>query len=194
MSAQWISYFGYGSLVNRNTRPEGEEAINATLKGWQRVWNHRVTKTDARHACTSLSIEPADTCISGVLVRIPQAKLADLDKREFGYERLTLSIADFDVPDGLDVDEIQVYRSLEPNRHLSDSAHPVAQSYVDVVMAGYLTRFGDDGLQQLLASTRGWDRPMVDDRADPIYPRSVELQAAQHHYFDSLLTPLRLFN
>lgn len=191
MSAQSINYFGYGSLVNRHTRPDGEEAINVTLKGWRRVWNHRVTNVDARHACTSLSIERAEAQIKGVLVRIPQAKLADLDEREFGYERLTLSASNFALPEGLDVDEIQVYRSLEPNRHLADSEHPVTQSYVDCVMAGYQARFGDEGLLELLASTRGWDRPTMNDRAEPTYPRSVKLPENLHHYFDSLLMPLR---
>ncbi len=191
MSAQLISYFGYGSLVNRNTRPHGEEAINVTLKGWRRVWNHRVTNIDARHACTSLSIERAQGVINGVLVRIPYAQLADLDAREYGYERLTLSAEDFVLPEGLEVDEIQIYRSLPANRHLADGEHPVMQSYVDCVMAGYQARFGDGGLLDLLDTTRGWEQPTMNDRDDPTYPRSVELPVEQHRYFDTLLAPLR---
>ena len=191
MSTRRISYFGYGSLVNRETRPEGEQATNVTLKGWQRVWNHRVANAGARHPCTSLSIEPAQGVIQGVLVQIPEHELDALDQREFGYERMCLQASDFVLPEDLDVQQVFVYRSLQHNRFLADGEHPVTQSYVDCVMAGYLERFGDEGLQQLLQSTRGWDRPVLDDRLAPTYPRHVILPAEQHRYFDSLLAPLR---
>ena len=198
MSSALISYFGYGSLVNRETRPKDEQAYNVTLNGWQRVWNHRVTnantntntKTDTRHACTSLSIEPAQGVIQGVLVQIPEHELDALDQRESGYERMCLDASEFVLPKALHVQQVYVYRSLQHNRFLADAEHPVTQSYVDCVMAGYLKRFGDEGLQQLLQSTRGWNRPMLDDRHAPTYPRHVKLPAEQHRYFDSLLAPL----
>ena len=190
MSSPWINYFGYGSLVNRETRPKGEQAFNVTLNGWQRVWNHRVTKTVARHACTSLSVEPAQGAIQGVLVQIPEHELHALDQRESGYERMCLDASEFVLPKDLHVQQVYVYRSLQHNRFLADGKHPVTQSYVDCVMAGYLKRFGDEGLQQLLQSTRGWDRPMLDDRHAPTYPRHVKLSAEQHRYFDRLLSPL----
>ncbi|MFK7860693.1 MAG: gamma-glutamylcyclotransferase family protein [Granulosicoccus sp.] len=191
MSSQWINYFGYGSLVNRDTRPKEEQAINVTLKRWRRVWNHRVTNSDARQACTSLSVEPAEGNIDGVLVRIPVSELDALDAREFGYERMSLTAADFNLPANMHAETIYVYRSLPENQHLADDAHPVTQSYVDVVMAGYLDRFGDDGLRHLLRSTRGWNLPVLRDRADPTYPRSVSLPEEQYSYFDTLLAPLR---
>lgn len=191
MSSRLISYFGYGSLVNRETRPVGEQATNVVLNGWRRVWNHRVSKVDARHPCTSLSIEPAQGAIQGVLVQIPAHELEMLDQREFGYERMCLNATEFVLPDGLDVQQIYVYRSLQHNRFLADDEHPVTQSYVDCVMAGYLQRYGDEGLQQLLQSTRGWNRPMRNDRHAPTYPRHVKLSAQQHDFFDSLLAPLR---
>ncbi|MFK8078890.1 MAG: gamma-glutamylcyclotransferase family protein [Granulosicoccus sp.] len=191
MSSQWINYFGYGSLVNRDTRPKGEEAINVTLKGWRRVWNHRVTNTDARLACTSLSVEPAQGSIDGVLVRIPLSELDGLDAREYGYERMGLSATDFVLPNGVSAETIYIYRSLEVNRLLADDEHPIAQSYVDCVMAGYLRRFGEEGLQQLLRSTRGWNLPTLPDRGEPTYPRHVSLSDARYQHFDRLLAAWR---
>lgn len=191
MSSQWINYFGYGSLVNRDTRPEGEAATNVTLKGWGRVWNHRVTHTDRRKSCTSLSIEPAEGAIDGVLVQIPISDLRVLDARENGYERMSLPATDFILPSDIHADTIYVYRSLQENRHLADVEHPVAQSYVDCVMAGYLKRFDDDGLRQFLKTTRGWNLPTLFDREKPTYPRSVRLSAEQYRYFESILAPLR---
>ena len=191
MSVSYVSYFGYGSLVNRDTRPPGEIAINATLNGWRRVWDHRVATTRERHACTSLSIEPAENAIDGVLVRIPESNLPALDARESGYRRLQLNASNFTHPPGVTDTIIHVYQSLDSNRHLADDEHPVTQSYVDCVMAGYARRFGDTGLRHLLQTTRGWDRPVLEDRAAPTYPRSVMLPKEQLDYFDSLLAPFR---
>jgi len=84
----FVSYFGYGSLVNRDTRPTDEACVNATLKGWRRVWNHRVANSDARLACTSLSIEPAEGLIQGVLVSIPVEELPALDERDRSHKAM----------------------------------------------------------------------------------------------------------
>lgn len=191
MTSRQISYFGYGSLVNRDTRPDAEQATNVVLNGWQRVWNHRVSQNDSRHPCTSLSIEPAEGFIEGVLVQIAECDLPVLDQREYGYERIRLAATDFVIPENLDVQEVYVYRSLAHNRHLADEHHPVVQSYVDCVMAGYLKRFEEDGLQRFLHSTRGWDRPLLKDRHAPTYPRHVPLPAQHHARFDDLLAPVR---
>jgi len=191
MSSQWIYYFGYGSLVNRDTRPQDEEAMNVTLKGWRRVWNHRVSNSDVRTGCTSLNVEPAQGSIAGVLVRIRRAELDGLDAREYGYDRISVISTDFVLPGPISAETIYLYRSQKVNRHLADDRHPVAQSYVDCVMAGYLDRFGDEGLQQLLSTTRGWNLPMLFDREDPTYPRSVKLSADRYQYFDTLLASLR---
>jgi len=191
MSPQWISYFGFGSLVNRDTRPRDEVAVNATLKGWGRVWNHRVRVGPGRQSCTSLSVEPLSGSIEGVVVRIPLSELPALDARESGYARMRLPVTDFVLPETLYTDTVYVYRSLQKNRHLADEQHPVAQSYIDCVMAGYLKRFGDDGLKDLLQTTRGWELPVLNDRQAPTYPRSVNLPTEQYQYFDTLLASIR---
>jgi len=191
MSPQWISYFGFGSLVNRDTRPRDEVAVNATLKGWGRVWNHRVRVGPGRQSCTSLSVEPLSGSIEGVVVRIPLSELPALDARESGYARMRLPVTDFVLPETLYTDTVYVYRSLQKNRHLADEQHPVAQSYIDCVMAGYLKRFGDDGLKDLLQTTRGWELPVLNDRQAPTYPRSVNLPTDQYQYFDTLLASIR---
>lgn len=191
MSVQWVHYFGFGSLVNRNTRPDEERAWNATLHGWQRVWEHRVLASDSRSSCTSLSVEPAQTSIQGVLVQIPLVDLPGLDAREEGYERVTLSTSDFELPEDVRAETIYLYRSLPQNRLPADKTHPIAQSYVDCVMAGYQKRFGEAGLNMMLQSTRGWERPTLNDRLVPIYPRHVSLSSDTLKYFDSLLLKFR---
>ena len=88
--------------------------------------------------------------------------------------------------EGMD-DTIMVYRSQEHNRGLADTEHPVLQSYVDCVMAGYLHRFGEEGVNALVSSTRGWECSLFNDRADPFYPRWVEVSAADQQYFDGCI-------
>ena len=62
MTEPFVTYFGYGSLVNRDTRPANEQAYRARLYGWKRVWGHRVHTTDSSlsgplGSCCSLSLE-----------------------------------------------------------------------------------------------------------------------------------------
>ncbi|MFK8075560.1 MAG: gamma-glutamylcyclotransferase family protein [Granulosicoccus sp.] len=191
MTSDWIYYFGYGSLVNRDTRPEGEFTESARLKGWQRVWEHRTADPERQQQCTSLSIEPIDTSdcagIEGVVARIPVSALAELDKRESGYERLRLSAADFDLPASIQAESVFVYRSLPHNRHLANDQHPILQSYIDCVLAGYRTRFGDAGMRAMFDTTRGWNRPILNDRAAPYYPRWVSVAPEVTQQLDLLI-------
>jgi hypothetical protein len=196
MTAKSIYYFGYGSLVNRDTRPINEEAMDAHLHGWRRAWLHRVGGVQRpRVNCTSLTIEPVESVtssdqagIDGVLVRMDTADLPALDARESGYERLSLSADCFDLPGAIDADEIMVYRSLPDNRQLAEAGFPILKSYIDCVMAGYLHRFGDTGLRQMVKSTRGWERTILNDRATPFYPRHVVLEPQHQRYFDHILS------
>lgn len=191
MTSHWINYFGYGSLVNRETRPPDEVANTARLKGWRRVWEHRVTDPNRDKPCTSLSVEPLSAgeagSIDGVIVSIPPERLAQLDEREAGYERLALPATLFDLPEGFIGEKVMVYRSLPENRALADAEHPILQSYIDCVMAGYLNRFEQPGLEALMNSTRGWDRTILNDRDDPFYPRWVAVDEARCALFDEYI-------
>lgn len=203
-SGDTVHYFGYGSLVNRATRPAGEIAYPAALRGWRRAWNHRVPASDARLACTALSIDPlaADRddgpgdasgdragagSIDGVVVALPAAGLAALDAREANYDRLRLPRTAFVLPDGVEAESVHVYRSTAARRSPADAAHPILASYADCVMAGYLERFGTAGLEAWIATTDGWEAPRLDDRARPAYPRAVASPAALLARFDALL-------
>jgi len=191
MTCDLVHYFGYGSLVNRATRPVGEDCVNAVLSGWHRVWNHRVEgAASVRAGCTSLSIEPRPGSIAGVIVPLPARMLVELDARESGYDRLALRAADFTIDDGLELSPdatVFAYRSRLANRRDPQPGYPVLQTYVDCVMAGYQQRFGEQGLQAFLDSTRGWQGVRRDDRIAPDYPRAVKLDAERLAHFDAIL-------
>lgn len=191
MASDWICYFGYGSLVNRDTRPAGEVAHAARLWGWQRVWEHRVAGSPSRQSCTSLSIEPdagpASSSIEGMVVSMPCAHLSQLDEREAGYERLELPATQFDLPDHLEHESVIVYRSKPENRKVADQDHPVLQSYVDCVLAGYRQNFDESGVHTFVSSTRGWEGGIFNDRDAPRYPRWVEVAVERQMQFDAVV-------
>jgi hypothetical protein len=150
-----------------------------------------VSGGQGRPGCTSLSIEPGQGSIDGVVVSINREQLPALDEREAGYERLGLPSSCFLLPDGIHDTIIYVYRSLEQNRAPANPAHPVLQSYVDCVMAGYQDRFSDVGLYRFLHSTSGWTSSMRNDRCEPAYPRAVMLDEKRYANFDLHLATVR---
>ena len=53
-------------------------------------------------------------------------------------------------------------------------------------MQGFLTQFGKDGVSAFFDSTSGWERPIKNDRKNPIDPRAQtlnmgETQLVNHH-------------
>ena len=198
MTSDWIYYFGYGSLVNRDTRPVGEFSEPATLKGWHRVWENRTADSERSQQCTSLSIEELGNrsmgSIEGVVARMPVSELSVLDKREAGYDRLKLPANQFELTDSVEADFVYVYQSALPNRYLADEDHPILQSYIDCVLAGYLTLFGHSGMQAMIDSTRGWNHPVMNDRTAPHYPRAVEICTDLQLRIDQLLAGTKTSN
>lgn len=203
MTEQFITYFGYGSLVNRDTRPVGEQAYPARLHGWQRAWGHRVQAADVAHdvktaasfkSCCSLSVEKivnktqSTSFIDGVVVTIPLADLPVLDEREAGYDRVKLPASDFTLPSECTSAHVYVYVSNAANAGRSSEQFPILQSYVDCVLAGYCTVFEHLGMQQFVDSTVGWNGFIENDRSSPRYPRAVQLPQAQLALFDRVVT------
>jgi len=183
-----MQYFGYGSLVNRNTRPVSEGYTPATVPGWRRCWGHRVNHVDAATTAQNtsvlgysvLTVQRADGSeIDGVQVSIPLVDLPELDAREGGYNRHevgTMSSREL----------VAMYVSKTENNALADKQYPLLQSYVDCVMAGFLTVFGNDGLTRFMHSTSGWDAPMLNDRSAPLYQRAVTLPPDLLAHFDKV--------
>ena len=189
-----IAYFGYGSLVNRETRPVLEEAFRARLTGWERHWAHRVSDDATARHCTSLSARPATTAataIDGVVVLIEESELPSLDLRESGYFRQTIPAAAFDIEADLPVEEVAIYQSLPENFAPANEDFPILQSYIDCVMAGYARLFDTHGLNEFMRTTIGWSGDILNDRAQPHYPRAVSLSDAQKTEYELLMKQYR---
>lgn len=214
MTEQFVTYFGYGSLVNRDTRPADEQAFPARLYGWRRVWGHRVGTTDSassgtHRSCCSLSVEKCSNqqhindnlsnnstvrCndfIDGVVVTIPLADLPALDQREDGYDRVQIPASEFDLPTRCIAQQIHMYVSDAAHSGRSNRQYPILQSYIDCVLAGYCAVFNQVGMQHFVESTIGWDGFIENERSKPRYPRAVQLSDSQLALFDSVINNQR---
>lgn len=190
-------YFGYGSLVNRQTRDAAEPWFEATLNGWIRQWAHQAKRpwslqnSRGSGVCAVTVIERENSSIDGVLVPIASADLPQLDEREAGYHRVMLPMSAFTFhrqPGGLTEDsQVTVYVSNENNNEWANRDTPLITSYVHCVMAGFEDVYGADGLERFMLTTEGWSLPLLDDRHQPLYPRAVALNTQRQSRFDRYL-------
>lgn len=169
-------FFGYGSLVNLATHsyPDPQPA---TLTGWRRVWRHAKARPVA-----FLSVEPcAQTTLHGITALVPNADWAALDLREHAYTRHDVS-PQF-------ATQTAIYQADPTHTQDPSIGHPILLSYLDVVIGGFMDRFGHAGPQHFFATTHGWG-PVLNDRADPLYPRALPLETDVKQTVDTALKTL----
>lgn len=208
-----VGYFGYGSLVNRDTiGTRIVAAYPARLKGWQRAWLPRpdigsyvpkdpgaalrAGQVPAVLSAVCASGAQDDAAIDGLLVIDQAENLPKVDAREALYHRRDI------MPDAL---EFQ-------NRELAGLAHDlqsggvrlyvyeargeleqvqgervILRSYLDAVLQGFAREFGSQGVHRFVAETGAFHTPILEDRHAPIYPRAVPLSPAEKALFDAAL-------
>jgi len=173
-------FFGYGSLVNRDTHAF-TAAHTARLRGWKRVWRH----TDLRPVAFLTVVPDTDSKIDGLIAAVPGDDWAALDERERAYTRVP---AAHQVTHALTHQpEIAVYSIPDGAHGAPTETHPALLSYIDVVVQGYLREFGEDGARAFFDTTDGWDTPVLDDRAEPLYPRHRRLSLDEYGFVDDQL-------
>lgn len=169
-------FFGYGSLVNRTTHSY-PQSTRATLSGWRRAWVRSRHRADVVYLT---AVPDPGAQIDGLIAAVPNADWAALDARETGYRRhITDTVQPAPAP-------VSVY-AVDPEDMLDDGAQAILLSYLDVVVQGFLAEFGEDGAARFFATTSGWDIPVRNDRAAPIYPRAQHLSASETALVDQLL-------
>ena len=160
-------FFGYGSLVNRNTH-DYPDTRPARLQGWRRAW----VRTAGREV-VFLSVNPhRETTIDGLVAAVPGADWAALDAREYGYARHASGGAV--LHDILPSPDVSHY-AIPPEKTGAAGDHVILLSYLDVVVQGFARVYGIDGVTRFFDTTDNWDTPVLDDRDDPLYPRHQPL-------------------
>ena len=164
-------FFGYGSLVNRNTHSY-PDARTAQLDGWRRQW----VRTEGRDIVYLSVVQHPATRIDGLIAAVPGADWAALDKREYSYERHASGGAVVhDLPPAPDI----AHYAIPADIAVTHGDHVILLSYLDVVVQGFLREFGTEGAARFFDTTDGWDTPILDDRAAPLYPRHQTLTEAE---------------
>lgn len=173
-------FFGYGSLVNTGTHDfPGPE--RARLSGWRRAWRH----TDD-HTAPFLTVIRDDTCtIEGLIAHVPNNDWDALDQREWAYDRINVTNRISHTSD--QTMEIAVYSVPDLDHRPVDPARPILMSYLDVVIQGYAQQFGPGSVARFVDTTDGWDTPILNDRANPQYPRHQTLSTTETALVDAAL-------
>jgi hypothetical protein len=175
-------FFGYGSLVNRNTHSY-PDAHPAQLQGWRRSWVRCVGRDTV-----FLSVVPAaDTTIDGLIAAVPGDDWAALDARETGYARIGSGDA---VRHPLIPLPPIAHYAVPAETTIDTGDHVILLSYLDVVVQGFLREFGEAGVSRFFDTTAGWHTPVLDDRKDPRYPRAQKLTGDETGLVDDHLAAL----
>lgn len=182
--------FGFGSLVNAKTWPRALEVQSARLTGYRREWRHSATMPSGEMVNAVTLTEASGVTVDGVVETIRDEDVEPLKIRELGYRTIDVTDA-VELEVGNPEGRIVALYSTGDYRRWSSPQTPILQSYVDVVMDGYETRFGEPGLMRFLETTHGWGGTLVDDRAQPRYPRHVALSAETLARYDTLVAERR---
>ena len=173
-------FFGYGSLVNLATH-DFPDPHPARLRGWRRAWCH----TDLRPVAFLTAVPDAQSEIDGMIAHVPKNDWAALDEREWAYDRIAATEqVSHPLPRAV---EIAVYAVPQRRRNDPNQSHPILLSYVDVVVRGYLRAFGETGVRDFFDTTDGWNAPILNDRAEPRYPRHQQLRPEETDLVDAHL-------
>lgn len=170
-------FFGYGSLVNRETH-HYENAHRASATGWRRAWRY----TKHRQVAFLTAIPCTDSRIEGLIAEVPGGDWIALDEREYAYDRVG---ATSHVDHALDLPhDVSIYAIPEGEHHTPTADHPILMSYLGTVVQGYLREFGEEGVEAFFDTTDGWQAPILDDRTNPAYPRALPLTRQEKTLLD----------
>lgn len=161
-------FFGYGSLVNSATHTY-PDTRPARLAGWRRAW----VRTASRDVVFLTVVQDKSVTIDGLVAAVPDADWTALDRREAGYARhLSGASAIHDLDPATEI----AHYAIPPTLQQRSGEHVILLSYLDVVVQGFLHRFGPEGVRRFFDTTLGWDTAVRDDRLAPVYPRHQQLK------------------
>ena len=180
-----IAYFGYGSLVNKRTlRTKFLGIRRAEVLGWRRAWLPRKGQSMAL-----LSVRPDDGAeTQGVVVYDLADHLPSVDEREAAYHRRVVMPGHIvirgqvlpDVP-------LFIYEGKPEEPDASQTGAAILQSYLDAVMQGFFSLYGEAGLRRFMDETEGFETAVLRDRVAPLYPRPVSLSDEESELYDRLV-------
>ncbi|MCB0345937.1 MAG: gamma-glutamylcyclotransferase [Bdellovibrionales bacterium] len=179
--------FGYGSLISaevRNQTSTSQDVIQARVKGYRRFWSGFPL-----YGWAPLAVRTStDATCNGALIGVSEEQIEAFDSREVSYVRKLVEHDQIELLEDANIGEASVwlYAPTEPLRPSMQS--PILQSYVDVAITGCLD-YSEDFAREFIQTTKNWDAPWRNDRANPEYSRSLEV-VERADEIDKLLTEL----
>ena len=162
--------FSYGSLAHKEVAEMTGRTlafIPAILRGYKR--NFRALSKPGGFAAAGIEQAKGEQCI-GMLVEVPEEELEKFDEREWFYNRAELKkdrllpLTREPLPEG------KYYLYVPKNPQPPTETCPLAQSYIDVMLTPFITMDSEKAIEMVKAMG-DLDRPWVDDRKIPKYPR-----------------------
>lgn len=169
--------FGYGSLICAHSRaltsPEcAHRGVTPVLaQGIERVWCKRTLRN-----MTAMGIQfncEAETV--GVLVPVSEHDIEAFDRREQGYGRHQLDLADVTTVPFLsenvyadqhhhvfldaketNSNHVKIWVYVPKDSQPPTEEHPIVQSYVDTILRGCLSVGGEEFARSFIETTKGW--------------------------------------
>ena len=189
-SGKLVAYFGYGSLVNRQTlRTNIVHAMPAKLHGWRRLWRASPSESELPTALLSVCRDESAS-VDGLLVFDYLENLPAVDLREQNYDRRNVLPEDIETatpfPEGVPIFVYEAHEYVPVRRE----PPMILQSYLDAVMQGFLVEHGEKGLRHFVLKTEYFNTPIYRDRPSPTYPRAVKLSDKEIDMFDRLLVEI----
>lgn len=185
---------GYGSLMSADSRTRFSSitgpALPVTVSGYYRAW---VTRSPTEQQTYVGALPEQNAQLNAQL--IPATIDPKLQDREKDYQfvlvnpqNITSRLSEDDhdaLVNWLEGRKVWLCQTLDARE--ADDIHPVSQTYIDTCLAGCLEHGGDVEAQQFLNTTRGWQHPRINDRANPRYPRAAKVESDMLSVIDAML-------
>ncbi|WP_100643777.1 gamma-glutamylcyclotransferase [Alteromonas facilis] len=189
---------GYGSLLSADSRERHSDHAHAafavSVKGFSRGWVTRAYHENQ----TYVGAEPASDSYLNALCT-PIALNPKFQQRERDYQFKAVGLEQISFLEDIPSEYLQRIKRPGVTLWICESLdiapasveYPVYLSYVDTCLAGCLSHFAnlDEGLdaaRTFLQTTHGWQH-VIDDRANPQYPRRANVSREHQHMISSLL-------
>lgn len=193
--------FGFGSIVNdesrRSLNPDSGDPIPVRISpefGYKRMWNFQSSSAKLTALGLAKVHDPTKrTTINGIIYPVNDVHLIDLDEREEGYDRVEVPTDMIQTVNWQKLPDheytIWIYIPKGGNNitgtdlNPADKYYPILQTYIDVVLLGFL-KYGENFVLEFLYTTGWWSKYWLNDRQ---VPRRPWLHQSKYKIIDSLL-------
>jgi hypothetical protein len=182
--------FGYGSLVQRQSRVEtwagAEFASPVIVQGVARGWFDQTGGPSWNPTYLGALLDKDAVC-NGVIFPVSSPEFTAYGEREIGYQLTKIDSSQISMLDGSNTapeGDIWFYGNTE--KRFPSSEHPIVQSYVDVCLDGcleieamYPLARQANFAEQFVKTTSNWQPPWINDRIYPWRPSVYVPRASQ---------------